>query len=162
MITVTRAFEFDAGHRVMGHEGKCRFLHGHRYKALVTIAAPFIDKIGRVVDFGQMKQSIGEWIDNNWDHRLLLNHKDKLLTETNDILVHFDQLPYLMKYGNPTAENMARELFDVCKQLVSDTGLIVTRVRLYETPNCHADYMSSREDDAELIASLRKYDPEGD
>ena len=38
MITATRRIQFAAGHRVFGHEGKCRYLHGHNFIAFVTAA----------------------------------------------------------------------------------------------------------------------------
>lgn len=52
MITVTRVLEFDAGHRVVNHESKCATLHGHRYKVEIVAAAPGLDSLGRVIDFG--------------------------------------------------------------------------------------------------------------
>ena len=39
-ITCTRRIEFDAAHRVMGHEGKCKHLHGHRYALEARVATP--------------------------------------------------------------------------------------------------------------------------
>ena len=55
MPTITKKLEFDYGHRVLGHEGKCRHLHGHRGVAEVTVYAPSLDNLGRVVDFGAIK-----------------------------------------------------------------------------------------------------------
>ena len=51
MITCTRRIQFCAGHRVMGHEGKCRNLHGHNYVVFVTAQADELDSVGRVIDF---------------------------------------------------------------------------------------------------------------
>lgn len=65
---VTRRIEFDAGHRITRHESRCAHPHGHRYVAEVTVAAPELDPAGRVVDFGVMKQILGAWIDEHWDH----------------------------------------------------------------------------------------------
>ena len=45
-----------------------------------------------------------------------------------------------MKYGNPTAENMARELYDVSSRLFLVKPVRVVRVRIWETPSCYADY----------------------
>src|SRR5262249_22784820 len=56
MITATRRIQFAAGHRVFGHEGKCRYLHGHNFVALVTAAADDLDAVGRVIDFGVLKE----------------------------------------------------------------------------------------------------------
>jgi 6-pyruvoyltetrahydropterin/6-carboxytetrahydropterin synthase len=34
--SVTRALEFDAGHRLLNHESACFLPHGHRYKVEIT------------------------------------------------------------------------------------------------------------------------------
>lgn len=136
MATVTRSFEFDAGHRVLGHRGKCRFIHGHRYRVEVEVESFMLDELDMVVDFSVIKEKVGNWIDENWDHRLLLNPNDPQvlrLTETEEVA------PYVMAYGNPTAENIAHEIFDVARRLLS--GLFrVTSVRVWETPSCSAGY----------------------
>lgn len=65
--SVIRSHEICAGHRVVGHESKCRHLHGHNYKfhfkvaplatkAINTgagshIVEPCLDNVGRVIDF---------------------------------------------------------------------------------------------------------------
>lgn len=149
MTTITRRFEWDSGHRVLGHEGKCRHLHGHRYVAEITVWAGGLDSLGRVIDFGEIKRIVGKWIDDRWDHNLLLNAKDPLLTAVEECRC-FDcpqdeilggKEPYIMEHGNPTAEVMAEDLFKtVCSLLPS--YLVVKKVKLYETPNCYAEYPS--------------------
>lgn len=150
MTRITRKLEWDSGHRVLGHEGKCKHLHGHRYVAEVTVEAPGLDTIGRVVDFSIIKTVIGAWIDQNWDHNFLCHGNDPLLKEWDGFdltggagrkveLLFGGIRPHAMKYGNPTAENIARELFDMCRVLLPKT-LHVVNVRIWETPNCWADY----------------------
>lgn len=39
MYTATKEFRFEAGHTLDGHKGKCKNLHGHNYKVLVTLGA---------------------------------------------------------------------------------------------------------------------------
>lgn len=137
MITITRRLEFDTAHRVLGHEGKCRHLHGHRYVAELTIQAPELDSLGRVIDFGVVKQKVGGWVDANWDHNCLLHPEDPLIGEDTRFLVGRD--PYILPEGNPTAENIAKHLFYVSRSLLP-SELTVIKVRIYETPNCWADY----------------------
>src|SRR5690606_40371968 len=57
MILAERYHDISCGHRVVGHEGKCRFLHGHNYRIHFTVAADQLDEIGRVVDFSVIKRS---------------------------------------------------------------------------------------------------------
>lgn len=138
MITCTRRIEFDAAHRIMYHESKCKHVHGHRYVAEVTFAIDERDTMGRVIDFGVIKDRLGEWINTHWDHTLILSAEDKKLGD--DVEVITGQTVFYMK-AQPTAENMADYLLQsVCPGLFSDIdGLQCSRVRLYETPNCYAD-----------------------
>lgn len=151
--TITRRLEFDAGHRVLGHEGKCANLHGHRYAVEVTFSAA-LDHLDRVIDFGTVKEVLGKWIDEHWDHNLILNQVDPMnklfigigrSVEINGVRVPVESIfgnkaPYIMKGGrNPTAEAMAQELYYVCVELLP--GITVSAVRIYETPNCWADYI---------------------
>lgn len=152
MITITRKLEFDAGHRVLGHEGKCANLHGHRYVAELTATASGLDKIGRVIDFSVLRTLVGGWIDEHWDHNMLLNSKDPLLlcyqyplamlkheTNTRAGQVLGPKAPYVFMDMNPTAEVMATVLLKKAQELLTPHGLTVAKVRLYETPNCWAD-----------------------
>jgi len=133
---ITRRLEFDAGHRVYGHEGKCNHLHGHRYVAEITVQSRALDGIGRVVDFGVVKEKVGSWLDREWDHNVLLNVDDPLYQD-REFWAKNGRSPFVL-IGNPTAEVMAVYLFGVAQCLLSE--LIVSKVRIYETPNCWADY----------------------
>src|SRR5712671_4355896 len=106
MISCTRRFEFDAAHRVLGHKGNCRHLHGHRYSVEVTISVNELDALGMVIDFADLKELVGGWINKYLDHNILLNTDDLVLPH----LIHEERRPYLMGC-NPTAENIAREIY---------------------------------------------------
>lgn len=149
MLTITRLFEWDAAHRLPDHEGQCRALHGHRYKAEITIQAPETDEMGRIVDFGLVKLSIGKWIDRYWDHTTIVKKSDDDLwdfcrRQSESLGV---KPPYPMKEA-PTAEAMAQHLAAICQEIVNrsaildhvKSSLVVIKVVLYETPNCWATY----------------------
>lgn len=135
MITATRLFGIDAAHRVLRHESKCAHLHGHRYSFEVTVRAPELDSLGRVIDFGEVKARIGSWLDENWDHACIINSQD---TELLQFLQANQQRFYAMT-GNPTAENLAKVLGTVGKSLLPP-NIQLTRVRCWETPNCFCDW----------------------
>ena len=136
-ITCTRILGFDAGHRVMEHEGKCKHLHGHRYTLEATFEAPALDPIGRVVDFGVIKERLSGWIDAHWDHTLILWERDRALGEA--VSAKTQQTVYYLP-TNPTAENMAAYLMErVIPTLFPEPQLRCVHVRLYETPHCYAD-----------------------
>jgi len=148
---MTRKFSFDSMHRVLGHKGRCRFLHGHTYKAEVTVIAPHLDSLGFIIDFGVVKQVVGDWIDTHLDHNAILNRFDPLyalwerggesLGEGAISELFAGRAPYVIN-GNPTAEVLAQHLCKVAGVLLaSQPGeLRCSHVRLYETDNCYADY----------------------
>ncbi len=153
MVTITRLFPFEAAHRLLNHKGKCKYLHGHGYRAEVTIQSEKgLNELGMVVDFSVIKEIIGGWIDDNWDHNIILNDQDPLITlyrdaaklKASEMMHHPCQaifsgkFPYALS-ANPTAENMAGELyFRTCNLL--PLGLFITNVRIWETEKCHADF----------------------
>jgi 6-pyruvoyltetrahydropterin/6-carboxytetrahydropterin synthase len=141
-ITCTRRLEFDAAHRVMLHESKCKYLHGHRYVVEVTCEAEQgLDALGRVIDFGVIKARLGEWLDRYWDHNTILHEADRSLGEMIAAELH-QEIFYLPT--NPTAENMALYLLEVvCPVLFAECGIRCTKIRLYETPNCYAEAITS-------------------
>ena len=152
MSWITQRIEFDSGHRVLGHGGKCRHLHGHRYVAEVVVSAKVMNDLGMVIDFGNVKRIIGDWIDSYWDHNLILNTADPLLKLGMSHEVFAGREPFIMPGDmNPTAENMAQVLFTVCVErlefmyqpdlfVVGDNALTVQSVTIHETPNCRSTF----------------------
>jgi 6-pyruvoyltetrahydropterin/6-carboxytetrahydropterin synthase len=137
-MIVTRKLHFDSAHRLINHESKCKFLHGHRYVLEISFSADSLDSIGRVIDFGVIKQLLGTWIDNNWDHNTILGIKDKELGDA--IEKHTNQKIYYIDC-NPTAENLAIYLKDnIVPNIFKNHNLTCTGIRLYETPNCSVSY----------------------
>lgn len=136
--TCVRILKCDSGHRVLGHEGKCRHPHGHEYRFEIEAEADQLDGIGRVIDFSVLKEKIGGWIDKNWDHNFLVFEKDHALLYGFKVAA-LDQQPCVLPF-NPTAENMADYLLKVvCPRELAGTGVQVTRVRVHETSNCYAE-----------------------
>lgn len=143
MATVTRIFEFDAAHRVMNERVKCFNLHGHRFKVEVTFEYNKKAALGYAIDFKEIKRVVGAYIDEHLDHACILNPFDK---ELIDLCKKNGWRVYIVGMGrnediNPSAENLASELFYIIKQLfINDSHNIwPTNIRLYETPNCWVD-----------------------
>ena len=79
MFRVTREIDFCYGHRLLNYDGKCRHLHGHNGRAVITLSAAALDRLGMVMDFTQLKRVVGGWIDANLDHKMLLHRDDPAL-----------------------------------------------------------------------------------
>lgn len=137
MTNCTRKIEFDAAHRILQHEGKCKLLHGHRYVLEITVKAEKLDKLGRVIDFGVVKRVLGKWVDNNWDHNAIFHKDDKIL---GDVIEKTTGQKIYYLENNPTAENMAEHLFkEIFPKLLEEYDIVLDKIKLYETPNCSVE-----------------------
>jgi 6-pyruvoyltetrahydropterin/6-carboxytetrahydropterin synthase len=131
MFRVTKELSFCFGHRLMNYNGKCRQLHGHNAKAVITVASHELDDLGMVADFSALRKHIGDWVDRTLDHKMILFKDDPLvpvLRELNDPVLAIDD--------HPTTENLAKLIFDYVEQ----EGYPVIEVTLWETPTSYATY----------------------
>ena len=133
MFRVTREIEFCYGHRLLNYEGKCRYLHGHNGTAVIAIEGSELDDRGMLVDFSDIKSAVSTWIDDNLDHRMLLRRDDPVAPLLRDM----GEPLYLMD-ENPTAENIAKLIFDQSKALKLTAAIV--GVQLWETTKCFASY----------------------
>lgn len=134
--TAKRHHDISCGHRVHQHEGKCKYLHGHNYRIHFTCEANTLDTIGRVIDFGDMKGRLCFWLEDNWDHKMLLWEKDPLSL----MLRALDNSVVIVPF-NPTAENIAKHLVEVVGPVqLMGLGIRLTHVEVEETRKCSAGY----------------------
>jgi len=143
--TITRKGSFDSGHRVMHERFKCFNHHGHTFLYELTFSWEQAEKIGYSIDFKEIKRVACQWIDDVLDHGFLANPKDtgivNLCRETGTKLF----LMHLLDddgYCNPSAENIAKELFYAVSTLMDrddESQFKLDRIRLYETPNCFVE-----------------------
>ena len=137
-ITASRYHDFSCGHRVTGHESKCRHLHGHNYRVTFHCSIPDggLDALGRVIDFSVIKARLCDWLEENWDHRFLIWSQDPLAAK----LAALDENGTVEVPFNPTAENMALHLLNVVgPAALGGTGVALARVVVEETRKCSAE-----------------------
>lgn len=135
---VHRYHDISCGHRVHGHEGKCRNLHGHNYRIHFTCVAEdgALDGVGRVIDFSQVKAKLCMWIEEHWDHRFLIWEEDPM----KSCLLELDPTVVVVPF-NPTAENIAQYLVEVVGPAqLAGTGIKLSEVMVEETRKCFASY----------------------
>jgi 6-pyruvoyltetrahydropterin/6-carboxytetrahydropterin synthase len=135
MFSVTREITFCYGHRLLDYNGKCRHLHGHNGRAVITLAGDELDARGMVVDFTDLKRVVGGWIDETLDHKMLLRRDDPVLA-----YLRAQGEPVFVMDVNPTAENIARLIFEQA----ATAGFPVVEVKLWETEACCATYAGPR------------------
>ena len=135
MYRVTREISFCYGHRLLDYDGKCCHLHGHNGRAVLVLGADRLDRLGMVMDFARIKHVVGGWIDEHLDHKMLLHKDDPVLP-----LLRRQGEPVYVLDVNPTAENIARLIYD----FAASQDFPVVEVQLWETPTSCASYFRAR------------------
>jgi 6-pyruvoyltetrahydropterin/6-carboxytetrahydropterin synthase len=92
MYTIRKEFSFEAAHYLMGLPDvhPCSHLHGHSYRVIVEFKSEELTDTGFVKDYREL-EVFKNWIVSKFDHTVL-----------NDVLPEI----------NPTAENLARYMFN--------------------------------------------------
>jgi len=149
-VTASKWVEFDAGHRVPNHAGKCRSPHGHRYRVTAfiegaVVETPGASDEGMVLDFGFVKHVLMTYVHDVLDHGFIVYEFDATMIEALMINAHDPEpmwkvveLPYV-----PTAENIARwvwEQIDIPIKGASDGRAHLIKIEVQETPSSVAVY----------------------
>ena len=146
---ICKTIEIESGHMLSTHPDKCRFPHGHSRKVEFIIESDDLDASGMVCDFKIIKQSMGEWLDELFDHSLCMNRKDPMFDTMKkaygERIVEFDI--------DPTTEVLAKTFFDAGKSALNDfhnrypnslytlrSSVRLVRVRVWETSSSWAEY----------------------
>lgn len=147
---IAKRFTFDAGHRLSKHPELCRFPHGHTYEVEVVVAAESLDTHDMVCDYKALKAALAEEFAR-LDHAMLLSSSDPQRSAFGS----FGERVVLLEEGDPTAEVLARRLFERVRELFRPgvevasaggpsyavpEGVRVERVRVAETPTTWAEY----------------------
>ena len=121
MYRISKEFHFSASHQLhdLPRDHPCGRVHGHNYIVKVILIAEQTNEHGFVLDYNDMKP-FGQWIDDTLDHRHL-----------NDVME--DQ---------PSAENMARALCAVVKDMLDLPQDVTVCVAVSETPKTWAEWCS--------------------
>jgi 6-pyruvoyltetrahydropterin/6-carboxytetrahydropterin synthase len=134
MFRVSREIDFCYGHRLLNYDGKCKYLHGHNGRAIITIESATLDERGMVLDFSDIKKVVSTWIDEKLDHCMLLQRTDPVVP----MLQKMGEPLFLMD-ENPTAENIAKLIYE----FTASRGFPIVECQLWETPRCFATYRRS-------------------
>jgi 6-pyruvoyltetrahydropterin/6-carboxytetrahydropterin synthase len=137
-MRISKTIETDTGHRVPGHVGQCRNLHGHRYVITATVEGEVVTAAGSaeegmVTDFGFLKNQLMKYVHAVMDHHFLCYVEDPYL----QVLVQLDhtgvvRFPYI-----PTAENIALWIHDTLRKHLP-RGVVLYEVEVRETPSSRA------------------------
>ena len=121
MYELTVKSEFEAAHFIKNYPGKCARLHGHNWTVEAVAQGTQLNELGILIDFKIFKAELNKILDE-LDHQFL------------------NELEIFAK-KNPTAENIAKEIFD--KLSVSEIfngNTKLTAIKVYETPKSCVTY----------------------
>lgn len=120
MWELTKSFRFEAAHSLPGTTfgAASEEIHGHSFRAEVTLRGTPDPDTGMVLDLGVLEQRIGE-VQKLLDHKLL-NKVERL--------------------GHPTLENLARYIWE----RVAETGPIVRVTVFRDSCNESCSYLGPK------------------
>lgn len=133
---------FDAAHFLKGYQGKCKNLHGHRWRVVATVQGEALQaagpETGMLLDFSTLKDAL-KALTEEFDHALLLE-EGSLRPETLAAL-EAEEFRMVTLPFRTTAENLARYFYERLRQ----QDLPISQVAVYETPTNCAVYEGEQE-----------------
>ena len=108
-MLLRKEFTFDAAHNLVEYHGKCERLHGHTYRLAVVLEG-YPDKEGMILDFVVLKTIVKDKVLSKMDHAYL-----------NEIV------------PQPSAENLARWIFEQLDPLLKGENYSLFEVQVWET-----------------------------
>jgi 6-pyruvoyltetrahydropterin/6-carboxytetrahydropterin synthase len=141
----TKLMEISASHRLIkNYQGKCRNLHGHNYVIFLTFGCNTLDENDFVLDFSVVKQHCNAWLDDHWDHAIIISSDDQPLL---DFAIEQKQKHYVIPEGkNTTVEVLCQHLYEqlshqVMSRLNSTQQIVdILNVEIWETSTAQAHY----------------------
>ena len=138
----------EMGHRLSRQpDSRCFHLHGHSWRVFLRIAGPMDPISGMVMDFGPIKSAWRGWLDDNYDHHLLLNPEDPLIVH---LLNHgggfgektIEEWGITLTDGcDPTVENFAKMNYHWAKDHFQQYGQMYKfHVKVFEAASNAAEY----------------------
>ena len=124
MYVLSTEASFDAAHFLTNYNGKCKNIHGHRWRVVLEIKGEA--KNGMVVDFNTIKKDLKELCDY-FDHTFIVE-KDSLKKELFDLLN--EEFTLRVVPFRTTAENFSKYFYDELSKKYE-----VEEICVYETPN---------------------------
>ncbi len=110
---------FSAAHQLRDYKGSCGELHGHTWKVRIEVETDKLDKLSMTIDFKDLKMKTDAVI-GRFDHRCL------------NQISPFDK-------KNPTAENIARYVYNEMKELLPN-NIRILEVIVWESANYGVKY----------------------
>ncbi|MEW6446775.1 MAG: 6-carboxytetrahydropterin synthase QueD [Bacillota bacterium] len=122
MFELTVETSFAAAHNLNRYPSPCSRLHGHNWTVAVTVAGKELNDAGMLVDFKVLKDTVRDVV-GDLDHQYL------------------NELPFFKAGAEPTAENIARLIYEaVTERFSAYQEIRVKEVKVAESPAAWAVY----------------------
>ena len=125
MYRIAKVIDFVYGHRLLDYGEKSKAIRGHGGRLEVTLEGVTLNETGFVREFSEVKQTVKEWVDANFDHVMIMRKEDPFLSplkKHSESVFEMDE--------NPTTENLCKAIF----RLRGRSGVPVVEVRLAARP----------------------------
>ncbi len=136
-MKIAKKFRWEMGHRLPGHKGLCRNVHGHSYRMVVEITGvPNND--GMIIDFYDLSGIIKPILDK-YDHGFLCSESDKSMAE----FLNLNDMKRIMVNYPSTVENICVDLSNQITAKLKDlkiNNIHQLGIKVYETPNAFAEH----------------------
>lgn len=136
-LRISIEMQWPMGHRLQDHDGACRGIHGHTYRAVAQFSGlPEVragsPQRGMVADFAELKKAMAAVVDG-WDHCLMLEDGDPAAQRVTEYckLVTVDR--------PPTAEVIAEMLFAHLRKAFPYGVVVLESVQVWESPRTSAE-----------------------
>ena len=122
MYTLKVEGAFEAAHHINDYPGKCARLHGHNWVVEAVVKGRELDELGMLVDFKDIKQTLKDTLER-FDHRYL------------------NELAPFKEGVNPTAENLARIIFEeLAGNEIFKRDSVLAAITVFESPKSSVTY----------------------
>ncbi len=132
-MKIAKEFNWEMGHRLPDHFGKCKNIHGHSYKMLVEIDGDVMDN-GMVMDYYLLKDAIGPLVER-MDHAFLVHKEDKQVVE---FLEKMNSKRVVVDFHS-TVENITKFFLNEIKKAALPPNIHKVKIRVMETPDDYAE-----------------------
>ncbi len=128
------------GHRQWKDTGHCKYVHGYARHVEITFGCSNLDDKQWVMDFGGLKE-IKNWLNEQWDHRLLIASDDPLMSDFK--ILHEKggcnlNIMDIEQGWGPGIEASCKFVYDYVNQWIkklTDSRVWVHKVQIWEHEN---------------------------
>lgn len=133
MMKIAKEFNWDMGHRLPEHFGKCKNIHGHSYRMFVELEGE-IQPTGMVMDYYDLKKIVCPIVET-------LDHSFMVYSEEIEIIEFLQKVnsKHVIVNFQSTVENICLYILREITKSSLPANIKSVRVRIFETYDDYAE-----------------------